>query len=677
MKKLAKYILIILFIELVIFNFKVWESLGFDTITTNNIQYGEGLEQIGENQFVIQDSQTAYFELSNINTNIKNIYLDITKDIESRGDFAIPIKISMTDAANSLYRELPQTEVVQGFKESQFIRLHLIGKSEKLKVSILCNEGDTIKINNIVLNAKRPFLIRPIRIMLISLCIWIYTILRYKSKVYSTIVDYSKIEQRKLIRSFVILHMLAMLLIGVSALPFVNWERDTWAAHAQYEDLADALIGGHVYLKEEPPKTLETLKNPYDTLLREKELAESNESYLFDFAYYNGKYYSYFGVLPAILFFVPFQLLTGHSLQTWIPVMICGILYCPVSFWFIYQIIKKYFKNISLGIYLLMASVFIAGSSIIYLVHFGNVYSMPIMFGLLLGVLGLGFWISSVDEKGSIRKNKLILGSLCIASIIACRPQLAIILFLAFPIFMPQIKQKLFFSKKGILNTLCVIVPFLIIGLLVMWYNYIRFGSPLDFGANYNLTSNDMTHKGFVFSRNWLGIFEYLFQPLNIKSKFPFFYTVDLQTEYQGYISSEPLFGGFIMWNVITIFNFAIYKYRNLLKRKQILGLTTLSLISSLIIIEVNIQMSGLTQRYMSDFGWLFILPSILIILSLFDSVEKNSYQGHILLRSVIILSIVCIGMNYFNIFLMGRYASLIDTNPILYYFVKYAFFRF
>lgn len=31
-----------------------------------------------------------------------------------------------------------------------------------------------------------------------------------------------------------------------------------------------------------------------------------------------------------------------------------------------------------------------------------------------------------------------------------------------------------------------------------MWYNAARFGSPFDFGANYNLTSNDMTRRGFA-----------------------------------------------------------------------------------------------------------------------------------------------------------------------------------
>ena len=166
-------------------------------------------------------------------------------------------------------------------------------------------------------------------------------------------------------------------------------------------------------------------------------------------------------------------------------------------------------------------TIFIAMSAIVYLVFYGTIYSLPIMMSLMLGIIGLSFWIAASDSK-KLNKIYLILGSLAIALIIGCRPQLAIILLFAFPIFWNDIKEKRFFSVKGMANTLSVIVPFLIIGVGIMYYNYARFGSVMDFGANYNLTSNDMTHRGIVLARNWVGIFEYIFQPLNISSKFPF-----------------------------------------------------------------------------------------------------------------------------------------------------------
>ena len=54
-----------------------------------------------------------------------------------------------------------------------------------------------------------------------------------------------------------------------------------------------------------------------------------------------------------------------------------------------------------------------------------------------------------------------------------------------------------------------------------MLYNNTRFNSPFDFGANYNLTTNDMTKRGFIFDRFAMGINTYLFQLPSFQPIFP------------------------------------------------------------------------------------------------------------------------------------------------------------
>ena len=116
----------------------------------------------------------------------------------------------------------------------------------------------------------------------------------------------------------------------------------------------------------------------------------------------------------------------------------------------------------------------------------------------MFGLFGLGMWLSSCNT-GSLIRWKMVAGSVSIALIIGCRPQLVLIFILAVPIFWNEtIKERLFFSKKGILNTVLVMLPFIIVGVAMMAYNAARFHSPFDFGANYNLTGNDMTHRGWV-----------------------------------------------------------------------------------------------------------------------------------------------------------------------------------
>lgn len=663
-------IILTIFAELFIFNFKHWESLLFPKITEYQVTYGSGLTEQSPQLYKITDPAQAYIEFTDVNAHIDNVYLDI----DTPGTRVIPVQVSMTDRANSMYYTLPVTEVVRGVEASHYLRMHLSGNSEKLKVSFNLGEGTELTIQDTALNAVRPLIIEPLRIIFLLVGGCLFYLFRPSSALYQGELDIKNKKQRAAIGFVIMLQLAVLMVIGFSMQSFKTWTWDTWRAHAQYEDLADSLIEGHVYLNEEPPEYLKQMENPYDTALRNSLQEQTGEKYLFDFAYYNGKYYCYFGIVPAILFFVPFKLLTGMRLHTWIPVLLCGLLYCPLSYTLIYQLSRKFKLYLNCGLYILLSSAFMVGSAMLYLIHFGNVYSMPIMLGLCLGVAGMVLWLKAKTERGEPRMRYLLLGSICMALVIGCRMQLAVAMFMAFPIFWTEIKERYFFSKKGFLNTCCVIVPFLIIGSALGYYNYIRFGSPFDFGATYNLTSNDMTHKGFMLSRNLLGIFEYLLQPLNIKSTYPFMANVEVRTAWQGYWSMEPLLGGWLWYNLLGVFALLTYKYRRILSNKKLLGMAAVALFGALMIVEADLQMSGLTQRYMSDFGWLFILAAIIVVMTIYDQMPQGVLKQYFL-KALICISVFSIFINCFSILMDGRYASIRDTNALMFYTIKYMFF--
>lgn len=667
---------VIFILEIFVFNFRFWESLSFTEVSIENFTNSPGLKKTGENTFKIIDSEDAYFEITDINVEVKNIFLDFSATPSSGFQKGyIPLRLSATDEANAIYREFPQVNIVEGIRESNYFRLYLSGETNEIKISFDLPVDAEFQVSDIVLNASRPFCFHPLRVICILFIVLLYRIFRVRSSIYRIALDFKDKFQKKLILFVLSLNIVVMLIVSVAILPWRTWTNTGWPADTEYERLADALIDGHFYLNDEPSETLKELSNPYDSQLRDKMHQESGESYLVDHAYFEGKYYCYFGIVPALLFFVPFKLLFGVHLPSWLMITICALLYCVVSFAFIYTLIKKYFKKTSLGLYLVLSTVFIAMSSIVYLTFFATTYSIPIILGLLLGITGLTFWLRAGGEK--LKKLYLVLGALCIALIIGCRPQLAIILLFAFPIFWDEIKERKFFSAKGLGNTLCVIVPFLFVGIGIMYYNYARFGSVFDFGANYNLTNNDMTRRGIVLARNWLGIFEYLFQPLNCISKFPFLKVVgdNLQTDYQGYISSEPLFGGYFWFNPICIMAIWGMKYRNNLRKKNIWRLNVLSFSSAVVLILLTIQMSGLTQRYMSDFGWLMGIGTVLILAFLNEYYGSDSRIHNFYLKMVIVLSVITVFLNYFSVFMLDRYGNMIYTNPRTYFWVKYVFF--
>ena len=674
LRKIIFTITILLCMEIFGFNFRYWESISYQEKQIDNLKYGNGIEKQGDIYKII-NPENAFFEMDSINVHLSNIYANITGVdngvCESR---FVPIRIYMTDAANAVYRELPQINIVRRVKESQYIRLHLSGETKKIKIKVDLPENAEIKIEGLSFNKHRPFMFHPLRIVCLGIIVFLFEMFRPKSGLYSIKLNFRESWQRRAVLLLLAFNLLIMGGISVATFPNRNLRNGGWPPDIEYEELT--LLDGHVYLNMEPADSLKKMDNPYDPQLRGQVFEKTDEIFYVDHAYYNGKYYCYFGVVPALVFFVPFKALFGVHLPIWIAVSFCGFVYCVVSYIFIYLLIKKYFPNTSIGLYLLTSSVFIAMSTLVYLMLYGTVYSMPIIMSLMLGIIGLSFWLAASGAK-RLNKVYLVLGAISIALIIGCRPQLAIVLLFAFPIFWNDIKEKKFFSLQGMGNTVCVIAPFVIIGCALLWYNYIRFGNVMDFGANYNLTSNDMTHRGIDLDRNWVGVFEYLFQPLSVSSKFPFLQLIgsNVQFDYQGYLSQEPLFGGFIWFNPIILLCYKFINDRKKLKEKEYFGLGIAAMASGLIIILLTIQMSGMTQRYMSDFGWFFAISTSIIVLFLSEEYANSKIKNEIFMKCVVGLSITTIFLNYFNVFISDRYQNLLYTNPNAWFWVKYVFF--
>ena len=86
-------------------------------------------------------------------------------------------------------------------------------------------------------------------------------------------------------------------------------------------------------------------------------------------------------------------------------------------------------------------------------------------------------------------------------------------------------------------------LPFVLVAAGLMWYNAARFGSPFDFGANYNLTSNDMTKRGFSAARIGPAILYYLFAPNPMSATFPYLSTIQPVTNAVGLTIVEQHYG--------------------------------------------------------------------------------------------------------------------------------------
>ena len=328
----------------------------------------------------------------------------------------------------------------------------------------------------------------------------------------------------------------------------------------QYQHLAEAFREGYPYLGLEVPKGVTELEDPYDGSMRDQVL-EEGEWVLHDVGYYAGHYYVYFGVGPVIVFFLPYLLITGNQLPTYIAMYLTALIAVLAIMGLLSQLIKKWFTQTPFLLYLMFSCLFINGSGLLFAMQRPDFYSLPIIMALAASVSGLYFWFASV-EHGFITKWKMIMGSLCMAFVAACRPQFLLGSFFAIIIFWKTtVKNRELFSKKGLLNTISFLLPY---AGGVMYYNYIRFGSVFDFGANYNLTYNNMPLRGWRLDRLIYAIVGFGFYPMSVTNTFPFLGQCHYSTAYQGLYVDESLMGGAVANNLYLISTLFIFRLLNL-----------------------------------------------------------------------------------------------------------------
>ena len=404
----------------------------------------------------------------------------------------------------------------------------------------------------------------------------------------------------------------------------------------QYAELAKSLSEGRLYLEEEPPDWLKGMDNPYDKGARDEAQKETGEEYLFDVAYYDGHYYVYFGIVPVLVFYLPFYLLTGSPFPTALGVLIACILFVCGASALLDRFARHHFERVSLGIYLIVQIALVSGCGMLYLLKFPTFYSLPIACGLMFSVWGLYFWMCG--RGSSARCAFFVAGSACMALVAGCRPQLLLLSLLAFPLFWrPYITKRRILTREGAREFICLIAPYVVVAVLIMAYNHARFGSFTDFGANYNLTVNDMTQRGWMMGRIAPALFAYFFQTPETVGVFPFLQPVPFDTTYMGQTIKEATFGGiFWCYPVLWVLFFArpLLALRNAQRStKTITGVIFVLLFSGVAIAIVDAEMAGILQRYYADFSVMFLSAVVLLVFIANENIEDATAVRGSLMR--------------------------------------------
>ena len=202
----------------------------------------------------------------------------------------------------------------------------------------------------------------------------------------------------------------------------------------------------------------------------------------------------------------------------------------------------------------------------------------------------------------------------------------------------------------------------------LMWYNAARFGSVFDFGANYNLTSNDMTRRGFAVGRIAPAVVTFLLGIPGVQTVFPYLSATKMQTNYMGLTITELYYGGAfaclpLLWGLGGL----PLARRRLDRCRDLRAVFRLTAICTVVLAVLDCQMAGMLYRYQSD--W---LGPLLLSAALAWLLAERTLQGRGLpvltkaLRTVFPLAVLA-GICYNFCVYFAAEPQLMGQNPALY----------
>lgn len=476
-------------------------------------------------------------------------------------------------------------------------------KSDYYYLALASNDNCEVVVTDIVINAKNDFGFSIFRFVI---CICILSLIAFRK------VFLKYMRKQMNMKYFITFTFLVAIIC--SLLPLINpLTRNVNIGIDSYNDLAHSLINGKVSVHDEMAHSLDALDNPYDWIARE----ESGIPYLHDYAYYNGKYYVYFGVVPCIVFYLPWIGITGKSVLNSVVLSIVIFFMVLGMMLLLKDLINRYYLEVSkfsIGKFTFLALLLLFGSMIPFIAGFPMIYHIAQASAVMFVIWGLLCYTKAGYKDNNVNVYILI-GSLCFALSAGCRPLITLSALLSIPL----LKEKMLKKEKVVIKHWCsFIVPYVVVAVFLMYYNYIRFGSVLDFGSNYNLTIDNIKDVTLNFNKIKSAIMLMFLDIPKFNLDFPFIQHV--AHDYNINNLNKETIGGFFMTNIICCLSFLpigcfVHK-KNFSKDLLLIQYLSLSLTFFLGITAV--VMNGCIERYKFDFGFLASLATVAVFIEIF-----------------------------------------------------------
>ncbi len=629
----GKLLIVAVILELTVFQYPSYRSVFGSGSETVLLSGAEGEQYQGK------DQTPLVLTFNDVGIPIDTLWVDISWDGEYTKSVAFTADISDEACAEPRVKII-ESQIVRGSSQSAYSIAQLSGNAGTMRLSFTGSDfGDLFTIRSIVANRTVPFDVSPIRVLMLLLGGMFLHGLFFSKRMGSPF------SQESQLCGSLCAFVTAGAVIGACALcltlipekhlgdAFRRNEGDQLT-----EELVVAFEEGRTYLHElEPDDPLLQMENPYDWSAR----GDGTFPYSWDHVLYDGKYYSYYGVAPLLLF-VPYHLVTGHFFPAEIAVMLfsaAGLILLALTY---LAVVRRWFAHIPAGTVLGGLVVLLSASGAWFCAGRPKFYEIAITSGFCCVAGGALLLITSGIISGEkLRPVRLGGASLLLGLAVLCRPTLAVyaacgavwILWGAFS----RKKERLPILLWGLL-------PMAAAAVFQMWYNYDRFGDVLEFGIKYSLTVNDFTHTEFHLHFVLISLYDLLITPPAFFPDYPYistpfsmlgvngFYFKDYGTVSGLFSRGSTALGLLLGWRALK----GLPDRKARIKTAVLVGLPCL--IAPLIIV-ISTWESGYAVRYAADFSWPMILGGTAVLFAL--SSRGNAPVRSLLLRRGMALAAV------------------------------------
>jgi hypothetical protein len=240
--------------------------------------------------------------------------------------------------------------------------------------------------------------------------------------------------------------------------------------------------------------------------------------YKLDAALYKGRYFLYYGVTPAVLVLLPYTALSHQEMGLEVACLIVVLFGFGMSVVWLDRLQVWRESNWGPGFAIVAVSVMAVVPGTLFLVRRSSFYDLPIATGYACICC---FWFALFNFW---RLGRPVIWT-CVASAayglaVGCRPNL---IFVG-PLFLALVVLRTRAARVPLLPCMIsAIVPAFLIGSCLGWYNWARFGNPLDFGFTHGVSAF-FSNGNALFSSRFIGanLSWYLLTPPILAPRFPF-----------------------------------------------------------------------------------------------------------------------------------------------------------